>query len=105
METAEGTNGTGREESAEQPPKQLSEVDRLRCENLQLKLMNLVLQKKEQLRALENIDTQIGQVQVAYIAQQREMQEKYNVDFSVSEIESGTGKIVPRGTTKKGALL
>lgn len=70
--------------------------DRLRAENLQLKLMNMALQEKELMSKLEGVQAATRNLQKQYLALQRELGQKYKVDLTTSQVRSSDGAIVPR---------
>jgi hypothetical protein len=70
--------------------------DRLRAENLQLKLMNMALQEKELRAKLESVQRATGGLQQQYLALQSELGKKYGVDLITSQVRASDGAIVPR---------
>lgn len=72
--------------------------DRLRAENLQLKLMNMALQEKELLSKLESVRAATVNLQKLYLGMQKELSQKYEVDLTISQVRSSDGAIVPRPT-------
>jgi hypothetical protein len=69
----------------------LEEVDRLRLENVQLKLMNANARMSELDRAADGL-------QKEYMKMLGELSKKYGFDPGTTELEPGTGRVVPRGT-------
>ncbi len=70
--------------------------DRLRAENLQLKLMNMALQEKELMGQLESVQATTVGLQKKYIELQAELSQKYGVDLVTSQVRSSDGAIIPR---------
>jgi hypothetical protein len=96
--TEEGGNGSTKLD----PPKLTSE-EGLRAENMQLKLMNLELQEGAILSEVELLQTKLadvrqtkGRLRMQYRALQLELEKKYHVDLSKSEVRSEDGAIVPK---------
>lgn len=83
--------------AADQPNYLIMETeDRLRAENLQLKLMNMALKEKELLAQLELVRGTTMELQKQYLKLQIELSQKYGVDLTVAQVRSSDGAIVPR---------
>lgn len=78
--------------------------DRLRSENLQLKIMNMGLQEEGLLRQLAALRSDRSELQQEYIALRRELEKKYDIDLSKVEVRAGDGALVPTGSTSPGHL-
>lgn len=88
---------------AEETRKMDSE-DRLRAENLQLKLMNLSLQEKLLIAKLNSLQQEKSGLQEQYMQLQKELETKYEVDLNKTEIKAGDGSFVPAGSTAPGTI-
>lgn len=74
--------------------------DRLRAENLQLKLMNLALREKNIQAELAVLRKEQSRLQTEYLQMQKDLEEKYGIDLNTSMVNSddGTVRPKPRGT-------
>ena len=80
---------------------ELDEVDRLRAENAQLRLMNESARSASLIRDLEESRSNIHKMQDEYMKVIVQLGEKYGFDPDATEMEPGTGRIVPRGTIRR----
>ena len=78
--------------------------DRLRSENLQLKLMNMGLQEEGKLRELAVLRADRADIQQQFIKLRKELEKKYNIDLSSVEVRAGDGALIPTGSTPPGQL-
>lgn len=92
-------SGSWRKEDIGQE-KTISREDLLRSENLQLRLMNISLQEQRLVADISALREERGKLQQEYVALRRELEEKYGIDLSKSEIRAGDGVVVPTGSTK-----
>jgi hypothetical protein len=69
----------------------LDEVDRLKLENAQLKLMNAEARIREAQRGIEALNR-------SYVEMLTELSNRYGFNPATTELEPGTGRVVPRGT-------
>jgi hypothetical protein len=99
--TPDGDNG----QKPEQGKYQIMDAeDRLRSENLQLKLMNMGLQEEGKLRELAKLRADRAEVQQQFIKLRKELEKKYDVNLSTVEVRAGDGAIIPSGSTPPGQL-
>lgn len=82
-------------------PIQLEEIDRLRAENVQLRLMNESARSAALMRDLEASRQGIDKLQAEYMGLIKELGEKYSFNPDATEMEPGTGRVVPRGTIRR----
>jgi hypothetical protein len=75
--------------------KRMSTEDKLRAENLQLRLMNIELQEKELMGRLSRLQVEAQRVQKEYLELRQELEKKYDVDLSKSRVRSSDGAILP----------
>lgn len=87
---AEGNNGEDKEVIV------INEVDRLKAENLQLRLMNLAHERSAVLQELQRKDAALHDQQTAFRAFQEELEKKYGVDFKTHEMDADTGIVRKR---------
>ena len=77
---------------------QVTEVDRLKAANLQLKILLLQERRNNTIRAFQaqcqELDGQLRDLQAEVQASQATLSEKYGIDFSTQQIDGVTGKIV-----------
>lgn len=84
------------EEDKEMPPSQLSELDRMRAENLHLKLYNTELRKRATIRELQAIEQLYQELTQEAAQLQTQLAKEYKINFRTHELQAGTGLIVPR---------
>jgi hypothetical protein len=91
-------------EKAPEGPIVVGEVDRLRLENAQLKLMNLGGQRQDLISRLERCDEAGAEAQATYARILEELKQKYGFDPKTQEMRADTGLIVPKGQTIRGPI-
>jgi hypothetical protein len=91
-------------EKAPEGPIVVGEVDRLRLENAQLKLMNLGGQRQDLISRLERCDEAGAEAQATYARILEELKQKYGFDPNTQEMRADTGLIVPKGQTIRGPI-
>ena len=94
-----GSGGNG--EEVEAVPKRtelkiMEPEDRLRAENIQLKLMNLDLQEESLARQVRQLREDRSMLQKRYRDLRAELEKKYDVDLGKSEVRASDGAIVPQ---------
>lgn len=89
--TKKGSEPVDEQADTQPKPIVLEEVDRLKLENIQLKLMNA------QSRAME-LERSISGFEKGYLKLLSELSQKYGFDPATTELEPGSGRVVPRGT-------
>lgn len=81
----------------------VSELDRLKAENLNLRLLNLVNREsvlQQQLTEIQNERLLIAQQMGAM---RKDMEERYGVNLSTHHIRPGDGLVIPRAPDLAGA--
>ena len=84
------------------PVKMVSEEDRLRIENLQLKLQNCALQDERLARELTNCRETMAKIQKDIIEFRNTLGEKYGVDFTKTRI-APDGRLMEPGAPEKAS--
>lgn len=74
----------------------LNEVDRLKLENEQLRLMNMQKDYESLAQKLNSLEDVINKKQASYMAMLSGLADRYGFDPATTEMEPGTGRIVPR---------
>lgn len=100
-EVKNGDNGqseTAKTATEPAPPKKMEPGDRLRAENLQLKILNLTYQEEVLESRLEMLRKDRSALQRKYVELKKQLEQKYNVNLSTSEVRPSDGAIVPTGT-------
>jgi hypothetical protein len=103
-EKTEEKKGNGADESRPAEPKEivLGEVDRLRLENAQLRLMNMQRDYELKIQQITSLNEVIERQQASYMAVLSELSNKYGFDPSMTEMEPGTGRVVPKQQPPQG---
>lgn len=79
-------------------PLVLSEVDRLRLENAQLRLMTMERDHTLVVQELQRVEDLMVRQRATYASLLDSLAKRYNFDPSTTEMEPGTGRVVPRTT-------
>jgi hypothetical protein len=74
----------------------LEEVDRLRLENAQLRIMSMERNRELLMKDVEQLDVRIERQQASYMAILSSMAQKYGFDPNITVMEPSSGRIVPR---------
>lgn len=81
------------------PEIRLTNEERLEVENLSLRIQLVASTRanyvQEVNKTLESMDGQLGELRVQVTAMQKDLQEKYGIDFTRQQIQAGTGRIIP----------
>lgn len=80
----------------------LDELDRLKAENMQLRITTLSQRKTALLKEADHLDEKEGQMMSDYMRFIGELGKKYGFDPNTTEMQPGTGQVVPRGTVNRG---
>lgn len=80
----------------------LDELDQLKAENMQLRITTLSQRKSALLKEAEHLDNKEGEMMSAYMKFIGELGKKYGFDPTTTEMQPGTGLVVPRGTVDRG---
>lgn len=78
----------------------VSELDRVKAENLHLKLLITAYKVKDAQQELQRYSTEQRVMQTAIVECQAEIAEKYSIDLTTHEIQGDTGEVIPRGQSK-----
>lgn len=79
----------------------VSELDRLKAENAQLRLMNESARYSSLTIELERSAIQVDRLKAVYVALIQEIGAKYGFNPDETEMEPSTGRILPRGTLRR----
>lgn len=85
----------------EEEPKEivLTELDRLKAENLSLRIQTLMFTREKFIaqanQKVGEYDQQIMEIRASIGEFQKELDARYGIDFSKFAIEPGTGRVIP----------
>jgi hypothetical protein len=89
--------GTEPEETKEaEGPVVVSEVDRLRAENINLRLLNAVNRETLAQKAAQDAGRARAEANQATLAIRTELEKKYGVNLQTHQIDENTGEVRPR---------
>ena len=78
----------------------VSELDRVKAENLHLRLLIAAYKVKDAQTQYLSYQEEQSELQAAIVQSRAELQEKYGIDLEIHEIRSDTGLVVPRGQSQ-----
>jgi hypothetical protein len=94
----------GEDLQAESKPRvqQVDEIDRLKLENVHLRLLLCAFKEKSLVDELHKARAERSELQQQIVVLNKQLVDKYGVDPATQEVSAETGQVLPRGQAGTG---